>query len=299
MTLVINQVPVELLPGEGVIRCPAVRSLVKHGDLKHEKLETAGVQELVRALSGQERDLEPTEPGSLANVAGFFAILNHGVPNGEVRGRGPLGLFRNLKQQARDVADAAAVAAGHPTTRVFDLELFKSDGDHLGTVNFYKKDEAGEFQVEQFLTIIPQVSDGKVLTIGSLAKLIVMANDGAWDKQGSVVDLAKSAGEWALMVCALRENDQTTDISVADVEQMYSQADPSRLLIGTRRATAVEWVKVTAQISAAVAAEKSDAVLGVATALHSIFEGINARARQKLCPCRPCNPQNWPAAAEH
>jgi hypothetical protein len=51
----------------------------RRGKLSHQNLETASVQELVRVFSGQDRDLAPHEPGSLANVAGFFAILNHGL----------------------------------------------------------------------------------------------------------------------------------------------------------------------------------------------------------------------------
>jgi hypothetical protein len=91
--------PVPLQPGEGVIRCPAVRSLIKDGKLKHEGLQTAAVEELVSVLSGQPRHLAPNEAGSLANVAGFFAILNHGMAEGaEDAGHGLMDSLRSLFQ---------------------------------------------------------------------------------------------------------------------------------------------------------------------------------------------------------
>src|SRR5258706_14698085 len=116
--MTIESKPVPLQPGEGVIRCPAVRSLIKDGKLEHESLQTASVQELVRVLSGQDRHLSPNEAGSLANVAGFFAILNHGVPDGaEDDGGGLLDNLRALFHKGGDVRDAAGVAAGESTTR--------------------------------------------------------------------------------------------------------------------------------------------------------------------------------------
>ena len=290
--------PVELKPGEGVIRCPAVRSLVKSGKLHHEGLQTAAVQELVRVFSGQDRDLAPNEPGSLANVAGFFAILNHGVPeHPEGGGHGLKDRILALVRKAPDLVDAAAVASGKSTSRLFDLRLFGSKGDHPGTVNFFKNDSSGEFQAEQFASVMARVSDGVTLTIQGIARMIIIANAGAWDREGSTLDLAKSAGEWALMVCALRADGTTTDIPVAGLERMYSQADPSQLLTGTRRASARDWVKMTAQITAAIAAEKGQAIITVAGALHSVFESINTGNGQKLCPCRSCNPEVWKTPA--
>ena len=118
-------------PAEGLIRCPAVRSLVKTGALQHENLETASVEDLVHAISGQARNLRPDEPGSIGNVGGFFAIFNHGVPE------------HAILKGVHDAIDGAAVAAGKSTTRRFDLRLFESRGDHPGTVNFFKNDESG------------------------------------------------------------------------------------------------------------------------------------------------------------
>lgn len=283
--------PADLRPGEGVIRCPAVRSLIKDGKLNHDELKTAAVQELVRVLSGQDRNLAPNEAGSLANVAGFFAILNHGVPeSGGGTGSGFLESIRGLFQKNRNAVDAAAVGAGKGTSRRFDLRLFESPGDHPGTVNFFKNDSAGEFQPAQFAAVMAQVSDGRTLTIDGIAKMIIMANEGRWDKQGSTLDLAKSSGEWALMVCALRADRETTDISVADLEHLYSQADPTRLLVGTRRATAHDWIKVTSQIAAAIAVQKDSAI---AMRLHEAFGDINGGSSEKLCPCRICHSELW------
>jgi len=270
-------------PAEGLIRCPAVRALVKTGKLAHQNLETASVQDLVHAISAQARNLGPGEPGSLGNVGGFFAIFNHGVP---------AHVFFNRFFDGRD---GAAVAAGASTPRRFDLRLFESRGDHPGTVNFFKNDPDGAFQSSQFDDETKSVSDGKTLTIDGIARLILKANTGAWDAEGSPIDLAKSAGEWALMVCALRPDPSTTDISVSDLRALYSQADTTPLLGGTSRATAREWVRVTAQIATAIAAADPSRALGIPIHLHFAYRRINQRGREKLCPCRRCNPGAWPA----
>jgi hypothetical protein len=279
--------PIELHPGEGVIRCPAVRSLIKEGKLKHEDLQTAAVQDLVRTLSGQPRDLAPFEAGSLGNVGGFFAIFNHGVPQqaiGERRGIGAR--IRGLFQRGRNAVDGTAVQLGKSTTRRFNLRFLGSDGDHPGTVDFFSDDERGEFQREHFVSVMTAVSDGATLTIEGIARMILMAN--ARDSKASALDLAKSSGEWALMVCALRADASTTDISIADLERMFSRADSTQLLKGTQRATALEWIKVTAQIATAIAREKVSAI----TELHSAFKQFNAGGQQ-LCPCATCNPEVW------
>jgi hypothetical protein len=158
--------PVPLQPGEGVIRCPAVRSLIKDGELKHEDLQTAAVQDLVRAFSGQDRDLAPNEPGSLANVAGFFAIVNHGMPDGpEDQGQGFVDSLRSFFHKGEALREAAKVADGKSSSRRFDLRLLGSKGDHPGTVNFFKNDESGEFQTGQFNSAMAEFSDGQTLTV--------------------------------------------------------------------------------------------------------------------------------------
>jgi hypothetical protein len=263
---------------EGLIRCPAVRGLVKTGTLKNENLETAAVEDLVHAFSCQPGNLRPDEPGSIGNVAGFFAIFNHGVPEHL--------FFRGI----RNAIDGAKVAAGKPTARRFDLRLFQSRGDHPGTVNFFKNDADGEFQSAQFEEEMQRVSDGTTLTLQGIAKLIVKANGGAWDKEGDTLDLAKSSGEWALMVCALRADPSTTDIAVADLRALYSRADTTQLLRGCCQASAHDWVKTTARIATAIAAEKAEDVSPLARNLHSAYSKIDHGDGPKLCPCQQCNP---------
>lgn len=289
--------PVPLNPGEGVIRCPAVRSLIKSGKLKHESLQTAAVQDLVRAFSGQDRNLKPDEPGSLANVAGFFAIVNHGLPEAAGnKDHGFLDRVRDVLEKAPGAAGAAGVAAGKSTDRRFRLQFFGSAGDHPGTVNFFKADESGEFQAEQFKSAMAEFSDGQTLTIRGIARMIIKANEA--DPKASSIDLAKSAGEWALMVCVLRPDATTTGIPVAGLERMYSQADPTQLLIGSKRATALEWVKVTAQITAAIAAEKGLAArITLAEKLHDAFGRFNDSG-EKICPCMTCNAGIWRTLAD-
>jgi hypothetical protein len=288
----IESKPVALQPGEGVIRCPAVRSLIKDGKLQHEELQSASVQELVKVFSGQDRNLAPSEPGSLANVAGFFAIVNHGVPeDAENKGHGLMDHLHDLFEKGGDLGDAAKVAGGKSTNRRFNLRFLGSNGDHPGTVDFFKDDESGEFQAEKFRLTMAEVSDGQTLTIQGIARMIIKANGS--DPKASALDLAKSSGEWALMVCVLRADGTSTDIPVADLERMYSQADPTQLLIGSRRATATEWVKVTAQITAAIATEKGHARMSLAAELHHAFGRFNTGNDAKICPCMTCNPHIW------
>jgi hypothetical protein len=136
-----------------------------------------------------------------------------------------------------------------------------------------------------------EVSDGQTLTIHGIARMIIKAN--ASDKNASPLDLAKSSGEWALMVCVLRPDATATDIPIANLERMYSQADPTQLLIGSGRATALEWVKVTAQITAAIAAEKHRPSITIAEDLHRAFGRFKAEGGEKICPCMKCNPGIW------
>jgi len=265
-------------PSEGLIRCPAVRSLVKTGAVHDQDLQSASVEELVHAVSGHAQNLGPDEPGSIGNVAGFFAIFNHGIP------------AHLLFNRLHDAWDGAKVAAGKNTQRRFDLRLFQSRGDHPGTVNFFKNDPEGEFQAAQFDHEMDELSEGGMLTMRGIAKLIIKANGGAWDERGNVIDLAKSSGEWALMVCALRGDNSATSIAVADLRALYSEADTRQLLDGCRNASARDWVKVTAQIATAIAAEKGAKLSAIARKLHSAYGWIN-HGGETLCPCKRCSPE--------
>lgn len=286
----------QLSPGEAPIRCPAIRSLVREGKLQHHDLKIAAVQELVHVLSGQPRTLAPTEPGSLANVAGYFAIFNHAIPHHDATA--PRGLWHRILSWFRkplETTDAAQVAAGGRTDRKFSLHMLGSPGEHPGTVNFFHK-QTGEFQPEQFRTVMNEVSDGKTLTIDGIARMIVRANNGEWDVPGTRLDLAKSAGEWALLVCVLRKSESSTDMPIDEIERLYREADSTRLLIGSRSATAQEWVRVTAQITAAIARGKNSRVGALARRLHKAYRHINSGHAHKLCPCRKCNPGVWTRA---
>ena len=276
-----------LSPGEAPILCPAIRSLVREGKLEHQELKIAAVQELVHVLSGQPRTLPPNEPGSLANVAGYFAIFNHSLPHHEPKPRGLRNRIRSWFRKPLETTDAAQVAAGGRTDRKFSLHMLGSRGEHPGTVNFFHK-KTGEFQPEQFRTVMNEVSDGETLTIDGIARMIVRANDGEWDVPGTSLDLAKSAGEWALLVCVLRKDPSSTDMPIAEIEQLYRDADSTRLLAGSRSATAEEWVRVTAQIAAAIARLRNRKVR-----LHKVFRHINGPNGVRLCPCITCNPAMW------
>lgn len=260
---------------DGVITCPAIRGIVHGGQLKHEDLKAA-VRDLVRVLAGDDRPRRPNEPGSLANVAGFFAIFNHAVPQG--------GLLKQLLQPLLDARDAAAVAAGKASTREFNLRLLGSDGDHPGTVNFLTIDG---FQATQFEDVMREFSKDGNLTIDGIVGMIIKANGGEWDKKGGTADLVKSSGEWGLMVAALGP-----DVAVDDLRRLYSQRDPSRLLEGTRKASAHDWLKATVRIAAAIAKRTGNSI---ALALHSQFGDINEKGSDRLCPCKRCNREVWEA----
>jgi hypothetical protein len=260
---------------DGVITCPAIRGIVHGGQLEHEDLKAA-VKDLVRVFAGDDRLRRPNEPGSLANVAGFFAIFNHAVPQG--------GLLKQLFHPLLDAHDAAAVAAGKESQREFDLHLLGSRGDHPGTVNFLTIDG---FQAAQFEEVMRGFSKDGKLTIDGIAGMIAKANGGEWDEKGGTADLAKSSGEWGLMVAALGP-----DVAVDDLRRLYSERDPAKLLEGTRRASAHDWLKATVRIAAAIAKRTGDSI---ALALHSQFGNINEKESDRLCPCKRCNREVWEA----
>jgi hypothetical protein len=109
---------------------------------------------------------------------------------------------------------------------------------------------------------------------------IIQAN-GA-DPDATPLDLGKSAGEWALMVCALGD-----PISVNELRAMYRDGNFARLLQGTGLATARQWVAMTIRISKAIAVE------GLEMTIHSAFGDDFNDGDDKLCPCGGCNPEAW------
>ena len=269
---------------EGVIRCPAIRSLVDNDQLAHRDL-VAKVEDVVRVLSGgEESHLSANDPGSLANVAGFFAIHNHSL--GTPEGGGLRGRLRRLREKLSGIGAAASVAAGNETDRVFSLRFFQSKGDHLGTVDFFTKDANGEFDETHFDTTMARFAPDGRLTIDGIAAMIIQAN-GA-DSKATEVDLGKSAGEWALMVCAIGP-----EIVVSELKAMY-RGDSRKLLAGTAVATALQWLAMTIRIAKTIAAQKARTTVSeLAVKLHAAFGDDFNEDDEKLCPCIGCNPQRW------
>jgi hypothetical protein len=269
---------------EGVIRCPAIRSLVTNHQLEHVGL-VAKVQDVVHVLSGdQDGELSSDDPGSIANVAGFFAIHNHSMgtkSGGSLRER-----LRRFREKVTALGAAASVAAGNETDRAFSLEFFKSGGDHPGTVDFFTNDANGAFDAAHFDATTGRFAPTGRLTIDGIAAMIIEAN--AADPKASDVDLGKSAGEWALMVSALG-----TEIDVAELKAMY-QGDSSRLLAGTAIATARQWLATTVRISKTIAAQKAHTTATeIAMKLHSAFGDDFNEAGDNLCPCIRCSHALW------
>ena len=269
---------------EGVIRCPAIRSLVTKNQIGHSDL-VAHVADVVRVLSGSKnRELSANEPGSLANVAGFFAIHNHSI--GTPKGGSLRQRLRHLLEKLSEIGAAGSVAAGNETDRVFSLRFFQSKGDHPGTVDFFTNDANGTFNETHFDETMAQFAPGGRLTIDGIAAMIIRAN-GA-DPKATELDLVKSAGEWALMVCAIGP-----EIVVSELKAMY-QGDPSKLLVGTAVATALEWLAMTIRISKAIVAQtERTTVPDLARKLHEAFGDDFNEDDETLCPCIGCNPQRW------
>ena len=263
----------------GELRCPAIRSLVAGEQLRHVGF-LAHVHDVIQVLSGgQDRELSSEEPGSIANVAGFFAIHNHSV-NG-IRGDGSLRRrLQLLREKIGELLDAGGVFVGKDTDRRFDLRFFKSRGDHAGTVDFFTDDTAGEFDATHFEDTMAQFAVDGRLTIDGIARMIIQAN-GA-DPNATTLDLGKSAGEWALMVCALGD-----PISVNELRAMYRDGNFQRLLQGTALATAKQWVAMTIRISKAIAGANLE------TPLHAAFGDDFNDGDDKLCPCIGCNLVLW------
>lgn len=263
----------------GELRCPAIRSLVTGNQLQHVEF-LAQVHDVVRVLSGgQGRELASDEPGSIANVAGFFAVHNHSVTGNEGGGslRRRLGL---LREKIGKLVDAGSVLAGKETEHMFNLRFFKSAGDHPGTVDFFTNDTSGVFDPTRFENTMKRFAVEERLTIDGIAQMIIQAN-GA-DPNATALDLGKSAGEWALMVCALGD-----PISVNELRTMYRDGNFERLLQGTRLATARQWVAMTIRISKAIAGES------LKRKLHFAFGDDFNDDDDNLCPCVGCNPEAW------
>ena len=271
---------------EGVIRCPAIRSLVTNDQLTHSDL-VAKVEDVVRVLSGgKDRELSWNEPGSLANVAGFFAIHNHSI--GTPKGGSLRQRLRGLLAKLSRIDDAVSVSKGNETDRDFSLCFFQSDGDHPGTVDFFKDDAGGTFDETHFDRTMARFAPGGRLAIDGIAAMIIQAN-GA-DPEATEVDLGKSAGEWALMVSALGP-----EIVVSELKAMY-QGDSTKLLAGTAVATASAWLATTIRISEAIAAQTDRTTIAkLARKLHEAFGDDFNDGDEKLCPCKDCNRQQWVA----
>ncbi|HEX7828879.1 MAG TPA: hypothetical protein VF787_04460, partial [Thermoanaerobaculia bacterium] len=170
--------------------------------------------------------------------------------------------------------------------REFSLAFFKSDGDHHGTVDFFTNDANGEFDAAHFDATMARFAPNGRLAIDGIASMIIEANNA--DPKASDLDLVKSAGEWALMVCALG-----TEIDVAELRAMY-QGDSSRLLAGTAVATARQWVAMTARITKTIAEQKAHTTTTeLAMRLHSAFGDDFNEEGDHLCPCIGCSHALW------
>lgn len=270
---------------EGVIRCPAIRSLVTNNQLTHTDL-VAKVEDVVRVLSGgRDKELSFGDPGSLANVAGFFAIHNHSI--GAQEGSSLRQRLRNLLERVSGLAKAAS---GSETDRQFNLNFVGSKGDHPGSVDFFRS-ENGTFDEQHFDTTMARFAPTGRLTLDGIAAMIIESNTA--DTKATERDLGKSAGEWALMVCAIGP-----EIVVSELKAMY-QGDSSKLLAGTSVATDVQWLAMTIRITKTIGARKALTSLSeLAMTLHSVFGDDFNDGDAKLCPCIGCNPQQWVSGAE-
>ena len=170
----------------------------------------------------------------LANVLAFFAKFNH---------------TRGLKPDAEN-----------PLLRLrqteFNLDQSTdqniSDGTHPGSVDIIR---GGSFTPE-VVAAIRKIAGNSTLTPEAMARVIVAANHA--DSKATVIDLAKSAGEWGLMFCLLQDHDG--NIPIDDLEQLCkTKVLPPQGQENLAKSSTREWIQYTTVITAHIAHEQPDA----------------------------------------
>lgn len=198
--------------------CPFVRTLlVKHPDVYDEASRTMSRDVLLGFVRDQR---PPGGRGDLEKVFDFFATAN----------QTPFALWiRNVMGRSD----------------LFSTDFPGSNGDHPGSTGIYSESD-GAFDLGAFDRVIAHSSDGSTMTRKDVAAAIIEAN-GREENTGSALDLAKSAGEFALLFNLLGRDDGTMLIS--DMRTLFDQNEwPPGALHNLRTATRHQWNTITGEI---------------------------------------------------
>ncbi len=212
--------------------CPFMRTLlVQSPELADPDSRTMSRAELHRFV---RRQRPPGVDGSLEKVLLFFARVN----------QTPLSMKLGNLVTGRDR---------------FSLRFPGSRGDHPGSTDIYSRADGG-FDAAAFERVVAHSSDGRRMTPRDMASAILEANANP-SNPGSPVDLANSAGEFALLFNLLGGDGgaEGIDIGIADMRQLFERNEwPDGALDNLGRATLGGWLAVTREILRHIAELKFD-----------------------------------------
>ena len=200
------------------VTCPFMRTLVvTRPDLYDDSGRTMSRDVLLGFVRAQR---SPEERGDLEDVFEFFARVNQ-TP------------FTRWVRNVMSRSD------------LFSTDFPGSKGDHSGSTGIYRERD-GTFDETAFRRVINHSSDGTTMTRQDMASAIIEAN-GREELRGSTLDLAKSAGEFALLFNLLGPDDGAMRISDMRMLCDKNQWPPDALRnLGT--ATRHQWNTTTREI---------------------------------------------------
>ncbi len=256
-------------------RCPFLRAAASSGELE--------------IADGQNLQSKPVLVATVASVSNagkglggvlaFFARFNH------TRGLNPDA--NNLLLRARQTE--------FNMDQSTDQNI--SDGTHDGSVDIIRG-ATGSFNPEVVAEIRKIAGNSPVLTPEAMARVIVAANHADFSQvsgnsQGTVIDLAKSAGEWGLMFCLLQDSDG--NVPIDDLEALCQTAViPLRAQANLANSSAREWIQYTTVISAHIAHTQPDAAKEeVAGAMHQFWCAQNDGPGCGWAQCTQAEPGFW------
>jgi len=221
-------------------RCPFVRAAADKLDIDNgHNLNKPEPKRVLIAMV----DSVSNAGGGLGKVLAFFARFNHTV-----------GLHAGQSTQLEGLSQSK-----------FNLDQTtdqnQSDGTHKGGVEIISS-PTGECN----LAVIGEIRKiaGNSLTPETMSAVILAANRNA---AGTPEDLAKSAGEWALMFCLLQ--DDNGDVPIADLEKLCHDARvPDHGWQNLKKSSTLEWVQYTSVITAHIA---KASVLAVIDHMHEMW----------------------------
>ena len=214
--------PRSLSRGQIAATCPFMRTLlVNHPEVYDEGSRTMSRESLLGFVRAQRT---PGGTGSLEKVFAFFARVN----------QTPFTLWlKNLLRR----------------TDLFSTEFPGSRGDHPGSTGSYRESDR-TFDQSAFDRVVAHSSDGTTMNQRDIAAAIIASNRSETNP-GSALDLAKSAGEFALLFNLLGREHGTMLIS--DMRMLFEEnAWPPGSLQNLGTATADEWNTLTTKITRAI-----------------------------------------------